>query len=156
MMVYLFTITLLLVIFVSLYAIIVSGKNYKMLLFIVPLFSVLTATSFYTFNYVIGRPVDGKYLNKEFRYLGHIITQEKIYMWAKVDGKDYPETFVFAYSQKLHEQLQDAENAKKQGKGVKGTAKPTDNITDENRIGIEGDMQFYDLSQTFLLRKNQD
>lgn len=152
-MIYLFTFTLLLISFLSLYAIIVSGKNYKMLFLMVPVFSILTATSFYTFNYVLGRPIEGNYMSQEFRYLSHWVVEKQIFVWVKMDDKKYPETYVFPYSQKLHQQLQEAENAKKRGKGVKGTNKNSDKITDENRIGIEGDLQFYDFSQTFLLRK---
>lgn len=151
----LFVAVLLLIVSMNLFLMIKNVKNRLFLWVFIPLMLVMTGSTYFMVTDLMSQPVPYSSIRSEFKYLSHIVVDDKIYVWVMVAGQSRPWTVVMPRNPKTEENLRKAQQSNKAGHPMMGRpGKPHGDR--DGTPGMESPFEFYDFAAKFYDLKNAD
>jgi len=108
---------------ICLWVLIEQRKRVIFLLCFIPIFLILTTSTYFTVSALFGYPTKGP-LPAKFIYLSHIVVEpNNIYFWVIVPGESEPRSYDIPYNKRLHNQAGKAQKMTAEGNYVMGQFK---------------------------------
>ena len=134
---------------ICLWVLIEERKSPKFLVWFIPLFLVLVASTYVTYTSILGYPRVEK--PKEGLYLKHYIDEPNwIYVWV-IDKERVPISYKIVYSREVHNALEGVKGKSEEGKFMvlreevnEGAGEEGETKDHEGGITIGGDISFYE------------
>ena len=150
---------------ICLWVLIEQRKQVLFLLFFIPLFLILTTSTYFTVRALFGYPTNNP-LPTEFVYISHLIHEPNdIYFWLLEIGSKEPRAYKVPYDKKFHEEANKAQQITAEGGHVMGSfesPRPMSSEGGESEEGgdreggrtVGGELVFYQFEHQKMMPKN--
>jgi hypothetical protein len=148
---------------ICLWVLIEQRKKAIFLFLFIPLFLILTASTYFTVNALFGYPIKGP-LPAKFMYLAHLVVEpDDIYFWIIVPGETEPRSYNIQYNKRLHRQAGEAQKMTAKGNYVMGQFELTpmdgEGISEQGKGSgrtVGGDLSFYKFNHQDMMPKDSN